>query len=396
MRWRWLTMAGGALAVVALAVALGLARSHGGAPRVEAPVPVHAAVAKRQNVPAIVQALGTVTPVEAVSVQPRVSGQIMQTFFRQGTEVAADAPLFLIDPRPYQAALDQAKGQLAHDQAVLAEARTDLARYQTLARENSIAEQQAQDQAYVVKQDQGSVELDQANVETAALNLAYCHIDAPASGLAGPLLVDPGNYVQAGAGTTLVTITQLHPIFVSFSVPQDILTEVRGNQAKGALEVDADSESGKTLARGKLNLISNAMNTTTGTVMLEATFANTAERLWPDQAVDVRLVLYTRQNVVTVPATTVMSGPNGFYVYVIDPEDRVRRVDVTVTAREAGIAVIGTGLAGGETVVTDGQYRLANNVKVVVVPAKSGSSVNVISRVSSCCLQRFHLAGGDD
>jgi membrane fusion protein, multidrug efflux system len=376
VRWRWLTMAGGALAVAALAVALGLARSHGGTPRIEAAVPVHAAVARRQNVPAIVQALGTVTPIETVSVQPRVSGQVMQTFFRQGTEVAAGAPLFLIDPRPYQAALDQTKGQLAHDQAVLAEARTDLARYQKLARENSIAQQQAQDQAYVVTQDQGSVELDQANVETAALNLAYCHIDAPASGLAGPLLVDPGNYVQAGAGTTLVTITQLHPIFVSFSVPQDILTEVRANQAKGALEVDADSESGKLLARGKLSLISNAMNTTTGTVMLEATFANSTERLWPDEAVDVRLTLYTRQNVVTVPATTVMSSPNGFYVYVIDPDDQVRRVNVTVPARQAGIAVIGTGLSGGETVVTDGQYRLANNVKVAVAPAKSGAGAS--------------------
>src|SRR5208337_610734 len=223
------------------------------AERAETAVLVTAAVVTEKDVPIVIHALGTVQSIETVNVQSRVNGQIMQAFFTQGQKVKKGDPLFLVDTRPYQAALDQAQAQLEHDEALLAEAGTDLARYQKLLKENSIASQQAEDQQYVVQQDAGTVKLDQANVETAELNLAYCHIDAPAAGLVGARMVDPGNYVQAGAGTTLVTITQLSPIYVTFPIPQTELDKVRAAQAKAPLDVQALSQTGKTLGEGKLS-----------------------------------------------------------------------------------------------------------------------------------------------
>ena len=197
------------LIVIAAVGVLGAAGYSGAGPKPPRPrpaaaqptVPVTAASVVRQDVPIVIRALGTVQSIQAVNVQSRVNGQIMQAFFKQGQAVKAGDPLFLIDPRPYQAALDQAQAQLQHDQALLAEAQTDLARYQRLVTENSIAQQQAADQAFVVQQDEGTVKLDQANVETAKLNVEYAHINSPAAGIAGAMAVDPGNYVQAGAGT---------------------------------------------------------------------------------------------------------------------------------------------------------------------------------------------------
>jgi membrane fusion protein, multidrug efflux system len=358
------------------------------------PVPVISAVASRRNVPAVVPALGTVQSVDTVNVAPRVSGQIQQIYFKQGDEVTAGQKLFLIDPRPYQAALDQAKGQLAHDQAALAEAKRDLARYRTLLAENSIAAQTEQDQAYLVGQDEGTVKQDEANVANAQLNLSYCLINSPIAGRTGALQVDLGNYVQAassaqqsatstsgatattsGAGaTSLVTITQMQPIYVSFSVPQTELETIRENQAKGALTVEAYSQQGKLLATGKLSLINNQVSTATGTIMLEATFPNRREMLWPDQLVSVRLIEFIRKDVITVPSQAVMTGPNGSYVYVIGPANKVSRVDVQVTATQGDIAVIGKGLKVGERVVIAGQYRLDNGVVVSVETPKSTSA----------------------
>lgn len=354
-------------------------------------VPVNAAPVKIANVPATVPALGTVQSIDTVNLMPQVNGRIMAIYFKQGYQVTAGQPLFLIDPRPYQAILDQAQGQLAHDQAALAEAKMDLARYQRLTAENSIATQTEQDQIYVVGQDQGTVKLDEANVATATINLAYCHIDAPVAGLTGALQVDLGNYVQAassaqpstnsaqpstttaapsGGVTPLVTITQMQPIYVSFSVPQTQLDTIRENQAKGALEVDAYSPAGKLIDKGKLTLISNQVATATGTIMLEGTFANQQERLWPNQFVGARLIEFIRPNVITVPAAAVMTGPNGPYVYVIGAANKVSQVDVEVTATQDNIAVIGKGLKAGEEVVTNGQYRLDNGVAVSIQAPK--------------------------
>jgi membrane fusion protein, multidrug efflux system len=347
-----------------------------------APIPVTAALAERQDVPEIVNAIGTVQSIDNVSVQAQVNGPIIKVEFTPGQDVKQGQELFLIDPRPYQAALDVQQAQLSHDEGVLAEAQVDLTRYQILAQQNSIAKQQSEDQVYVVQQDKGTVSLDQANVETAQLNLAYCHVVAPITGRAGALLVDLGNLVgpsssqgaSSGTATTtggatsgaMVMIAQIKPIYVSFNVPQIFIDEIKHNQAAAPLEVDAYSQAGKLIEKGKVSLIDNQINTTTGTVLLQATFANADAALWPGEFVRVRLTTAIRKNVATVPQAAVMAGPNGSYVYVIDSDNAVHRVNVQVTDRQDGIAVIAKGLSGTERVVTDGQYRLDDNSKVAV------------------------------
>lgn len=350
-------------------------------------VPVTAAVAGKSDIPDIINAIGTVQSIDGVAVQPRVSGEIERIEFTPGTDVKKGQELFLIDPRPYQATLDQALGQLAKDQALLREAQLDLARYDRLKKQEAIAAQQAEDQVYVVEQDEGAVQLDQANVEAARLNLSYCHIAAPISGRAGALLADLGNTVgpqsggqaasgsaasptaagaQAATSNILVSITQLQPIYVSFNVPQTRLGEIRRNQSQSPLELDVYSQAGKLLGKGKVSLIDNQVNMSTGTVLLQGTFANTDESLWPGEFVTVKLIVAMWRNIITVPATAVMAGASGFYVYVIGPDNTVKRADVVVAARQSGIAVIAKGVSDGQTVVTNGQYRLTDGVKVVV------------------------------
>ena len=333
-------------------------------------VPVEAAAVTERNVPAIVPALGTVVSIDMVNITPRVNGRIEVIYFKQGDEVAKRQPLFLINPRPYEAALEQAQGQLAHDEATLAEAKTDLARYQTLLAENSIARQTAQDQAYVVSQDEGTVKQDEANVANAELNLRFCHINSPIAGRTGALQVDLGNYVQAASaqqssttgtgtataasGTPLVTITQMKPIYVSFSVPQTQLETIRENQAKGALTVEAYSQTGQLLASGKLSLINNQVNTTTGTIMLEATFPNQREILWPNEMVSVK---FDRVHSKRCAHGSVAGGDdraNRPLRLCVGSGNKVSRVDVTVTATQGNLAVIGKGLQTGERVVTEG------------------------------------------
>jgi membrane fusion protein, multidrug efflux system len=379
---RLVTYAIGAAVLIAIVVAaLSYFHRPAAVASAPAPIPVTAAMAERQDMPEIVNAIGTVQSIDNVSVQAQVNGPIIKIEFTPGQDVTQGQELFLIDPRPYQAALDVQQAQLSHDEGVLAEAQVDLTRYQILAQQNSIAKQQAEDQVYVVQQDKGTVSLDQANIETARLNLAYCHVVAPISGRAGALLVDLGNLVgpstSQGAGTSttggsqtaasaMVMLAQIKPIYVSFSVPQIFLDEIKHNQATAPLEVDAYSQAGKLLEKGQVSLIDNQVNTTTGTVLLQATFANADEVLWPGEFVRVRLTMAIRKNVATVPQAAVMAGPNGSYVYVINSDNAVRRVTVQVTGRQDGIAVIAKGLSGTERVVTDGQYRLDNNSKVVV------------------------------
>ena len=340
----------------------------------EAAVPVVAGTVTQRDMPILINAIGTVQSIQAVNVQSRVNGQIMQAFFKQGELVKAGDPLFLIDPRPYQASLDQAQAQLEHDQALVAEAQTDLARYQKLEAENSIAKQQADDQAFVVQQDQGTVKLDQANIETAKLNLEYAHINSPVTGIAGAMAVDPGNYVQAGAGTTLVTITQISPIYVTFPIPQSELEEVRAAQNKAPLDVRALSQEGKTLGDGKLTFINNQVVAATGTVALYATFPNDNEALWPGEFVTVDLVVGVRNNAVTAPVGSVMSGPKGDYVYTISADNVVHRVPVLVVARQNGLAVFTKGVSPGDQVVVNGQYNLDDGVKVAIEPPKAAAS----------------------
>jgi membrane fusion protein, multidrug efflux system len=354
-------------------------------------VPVTAAVAVRQDVPNIISTIGTVQAIDTVAVVPQITGPIVKIEFKPGENVKKGQELFLIDPRPFQAALDQVKAQLAHDQSVLAQARLDLNRYQTLAQQNSIAKQTAEDQVFIVGQDEGTVAVDQANVDTAEINLGYCHIKSPIDGRAGVLQVDLGNVVSplsgaqslsASASTTtaaaggnlgttagangLVAVTQIKPIYVSFPVAQTQLDQVKQRQADGELDVDAYLQSGEFIEQGKLTVIDNQVNTSSGTVSMQATFANPKELLWPGEFVRVELTTSVRRNVVTVPANAVMLGPNGSYVYIVGPDQKVHRTDVEVAARRHGIDVIGKGVADGDKVVTDGQYRLADGAAVDV------------------------------
>ncbi|MGC1780795.1 MAG: efflux RND transporter periplasmic adaptor subunit [Xanthobacteraceae bacterium] len=389
--------AGGTVLILAI-VAVAAVRHFHKAPPPPAPppIPVTAGVAERQNVPDVVDAIGTVQSIDNVSVQAQVSGPIIKVEFTPGQEVKKGQELFLIDPRPYQAALDSQEAQLSHDQGILAEAQVDLTRYQLLAQQNSIAKQQAEDQVYVVEQDKGTVQLDQANVETAQLNLSYCHVIAPVSGRAGTLLVDLGNLVgpsgggaAASSGTSstsgqattaaMVTIAQIKPIYVSLNVPQTYLDQIKQNQPVSPLEVDAFSQAGKLLEKGKLTLFDNLVNTSAGTVLLQATFANTDEQLWPGEFVRTRLTIDMRKNVVTVPTSAVMVGPNGSYVYVINPDMTVKRVNIDVTVSQDGLSVIGKGLSGNEKVVVDGQYRLDNGSKVGVAQTSEPAQTTQVS-----------------
>ena len=349
-------------------------------------VPVNAAVASRRDVPETINALGTVKSIDSVNIVPRVMGAIEKIEFTPGQDVKQGQELFLLDPRPFQAALNQAQAQLHRDQALLKQAQMDLDRYQTLEKQNSIAKQQAQDQAYVVEQDQGTVQLDQANVETAQLNLQYAHITSPIAGRAGALQVDVGNLVgpQSGQGSAaatssntansatggqtsggvLVSIVQLQPIYVNFNVAQDRLDDILRNQAADALTVGVYTQDRQLIETGKLSVIDNSVTGSTGTVLLQATFANADQRLWPGKFVRATLTVSTLQDVVTVPSQAIMAGSSGSYVYVIDDDNKVHRVDVEPGLRHGGITVVSKGLSGGEKIVTDGQYRLANGVTV--------------------------------
>jgi multidrug efflux system membrane fusion protein len=401
---RLVFMIGGTLVIALVVVAIRhfssgqVGGANGATTAANAVVPVTATTATRQDVPNLISTIGTVQSIDSVAIQPRVTGAIQKIEFTPGQNVKQGQELFLIDPRPFQAALDQAKSQLAHDEGVLAEAQTDLTRFQILAKENSIAQQQAQDQVYVVQQDKGTVDVDQANVETAQLNLEYSHVTAPISGRAGTLLVDLGNLVglpgaqtttsattmssaTGGAiGTTMVTIAQIQPIYVSFNVPQTRLSEIQRAQTAAPLEVVAFSQDGKLLDKGKLTVIDNQVNTSAGTVTMQATFANAEEVLWPGEFVRVHLIVSMRKNVVTVPTQAVMAGPNGSYVYVIAPDEKAKRVGVQVTARQNGVAVIGNGLSGGEKIVTDGQYRLDDGTKVAIRAATNVSEGTEMSQ----------------
>jgi membrane fusion protein, multidrug efflux system len=387
---RGIAIIGTLVVIVLIVVAARLVSSNSKpATNAQQAVPVTAAVATRQDVPETINALGTVQSIDSVNIVPRVMGTIDKIEFTPGQIVKQGQLLFVLDPRPFQAALDQAQAQLHHDEAVLSEAQLDLQRYQTLEQQNSIAKQQAQDQGFVVDQDKGTVQLDQANVEAAQLNLQYSRITSPISGRAGQLMVDLGNLVgpqtspasTAGATTSattstttggqnssnpLVSIVQLQPIWVTFTVAQDRLDEIQHSQSAGALQVGVYTQDRKLIETGKLTLIDNQVNTSTGTVLLQATFDNTDLRLWPGQFVRATLTVSTLHDVVTVPAPAVMAGPSGSYVYVIDQANKVSRVDVTPGQRQGGVTVIEKGLSGGEKVVSDGQYRLDNGMAVAV------------------------------
>ena len=339
-----------------------------------AAVPVLATVVKAQAVPDDIEGLGTVQAFNSVAVKSRVDGQITKIFFRQGQEVKAGDPLFQIDPRPYQAALDLALAAKEKDQATLAGAETDLAQYGPLVRQHYTSQKVYQDQKATVAELRAAVKADEASIETARLNLGYALIRAPIGGRTGAYLVDVGNFVQASQNASLVTIAEIRPVYVGFTVPQADLAQIRRNQAAHALAVAAVAGDGRTvLSRGRLSFINNTIDTATGTVSLMGSFVNADEALWPGEFVTARLTIAVQPDALTVPAGAVVEGPNGTYVYVIRPGHTVLRRNVKVARQQDGLDVIAQGLAAGEQVVEDGQFRLVNGARVRIDPPAPGA-----------------------
>lgn len=367
-RGRWIVAAG-------LAVLLALAgwKLLGGSDAAEPPrhpaanaaVPVTAARAVRQDFPVFLSGIGTVQALNSVLVRARVDGALESVNFTEGQMVKKGQLLAVIDPRPYQAALAQAEGALAHDQAALLQAQSDLKRYQKLLRQDSISRQQAENQRFQVMQYQGSIATDQANINTAKLNVMYCHIESPVDGRVGLRLVDPGNMVRATDTNGLVTVNQVHPITAVFTLPEDDLPRVVAGMRAGRVTVMAYSSDHKTrLAEGRLLTPDNAIDTASGTIKLKAEFPNKDDRLWPGQFIDARVEVALLREAVTVPDVAVERGANGLYVYVVKPDSTVVLRPVEVTVEQDGLAVIAKGVAGGETVVTNGQSRLADGIRV--------------------------------
>jgi membrane fusion protein, multidrug efflux system len=330
-------------------------------------VPVSATVAEQKDVPVYVRGIGTVQAFKTVSIKARVDGQIVKIAFEEGQDVKQGDPLFQIDPRPFQALLEQAQAAKQRDEAQLVGAKLDLERYSKLIGSGFQSRQSLDQQQATVDALKGSVAADQAQIDTAQLNLAYADIRAPIDGRTGQRLVDLGNLVQAAQSTNLVTITQIKPIFVNFTVPQDATDEIRRNQQTAPLDVIAYASDDKTeLARGKVTLIDNQIDPATGTLRLKATFENADERLWPGQFVNARLQLSVRAKSVTVMQRAVMQGASGYYVFIVKPDNTVERRDITVSVTQDGFAVITKGLQIGDKIVSDGQYRLVNGSRIKV------------------------------
>ena len=338
------------------------------------PVPVVVATATKGDIGVYVQALGTVTPVYTVTITSRVQGQIMNVYYREGQMVRKGDPLLDIDPRPYQAAVTQAEGQLAHDQAVLAQAQVDLGRYQQAFSQNAIAQQQVYDQGQSVKQDEGTVKNDQGLLDTAKVNLVYCHITSPIDGRVGLRLVDPGNIVQAGSTTALVVVTQLQPITVIFSIAEDYLSQILGQMRHGQkLKVDAlDRTQAKTLASGTLLTLDNQVDTTTGTVKLRAIFDNENNALFPNQFVNANLLVETQHNVVLIPTPAIQRNSQQAFVYVIKGGTASVQ-NITVGTANGNVTAV-QGIQAGAVVAVNGFDKLQDGIKVQVRKASKNGS----------------------
>jgi len=338
-------------------------------------VPVTVAKATKGDIGVYLEALGTVTPVYTVTVTSRVQGQIMNVFYREGQMVHKGDPLLEIDPRPYEAALTQTEGQLAHDEAVLSEARIDLDRYQAAFSQNAIAQQQVYDQQQAVKQDEGTVKNDQGLVDTAKVNLVYCHITSPIDGRVGLRLVDPGNIVQANSTTSLVVITQLQPITVIFSVAEDYLSEIEQQLRHGQkLKVEAlDRAQVKTLATGSLLTLDNQVDTTTGTVKLKAIFDNKDSALFPNEFVNAKLLVETQHGVILVPTPSIQRNSQQAFVYVIKSGDTATVQNVTTGTSDGNFTAV-QGLQVGDVVALNGFDKLQDGINVEVRKGSKNST----------------------
>lgn len=370
-----------ALVVAAAAVALWVmiaprdSQQHAGRDGSPPSVPVGVAIADKADLAVTLEAIGTVTPLATVTVRTQISGHLTQVGFQEGQHVRKGDFLAEVDPRPYQAALEQAEGQLARDQALLRNAEVDLVRYRQLVAEDSIARQTLDTQDSLVRQYRGTIKIDQAQVDTARLNLSYCHIVSPIDGRLGLRLVDQGNYVQTSDANGIVVITQLQPITVVFTIPEDNLQKVLTRLRAGAtLPASAYGRTGTMLlATGTLATIDNQIDPTTGTVKLKALFDNLDERLFPNQFVNVRLLVDTVQGATVIPAAAVQRGARGTYVYTITADTTAASRLVTIGAGDGERVQALSGITAGERVVVDGIDRLRDGSKVSV-PAEVKSA----------------------
>lgn len=329
-------------------------------------MPVTVTPAVREDLPVYLTGLGSIEAYYTVNVKSRVDGQLVDVKFKEGEFVKQGALLAVIDPRPYQVQLEQAQAQLFKDQASLRDAQLNYQRYKDLLQNSgAMSQQQVDTQQATVDQLQGAVHNDQATVDSAKLNLDYCHITAPVSGRIGLRLVDPGNIVHASDANPMLVITQLQPITAIFTLPEDQLPEVAKHQRQAPLQVDAYSRDDSTkLASGKLLTIDNQIDQTTGTGKLKAVFSNEDSALWPNQFVNIHMLLDTDKNATVVPSAAVLQGPQGSYVYVVKPDNTVEARLVTPSISQGTLTAIASGLAPNETVVTDGQDKLQDKSHV--------------------------------
>jgi membrane fusion protein, multidrug efflux system len=339
-----------------------------------APVPVLVAAAQQHDVPIWLDALGTVQASNTVTVKPMVDGQLTEVDVHEGQEVTKGQVLALIDPRTYQAALDQAVAKKAQDEAQLANAKVDLARYQKLVQNNYTTAQQADTQKATVAQLAAQIESDQAAIDNARTLLGYTTITAPIDGRAGIRQVDAGNIVHASDPIGLVVLTQLHPVSVLFNLPQQDLEQV-AQAMRGATPApvvamnEAGPASGKVLDHGTLTVLDNQVDPATGTIKLKASFPNADETLWPGGFVRVRLQVSIAHDAITVPPVAVQRGPSGEYVYIIKPDQTALRQAVNVGHQDADAAILTSGVQAGQQVVTDGAARLSDGKAVTIAPA---------------------------
>jgi multidrug efflux system membrane fusion protein len=333
-------------------------------------VPVTAADVIAKTVPEEITAIGTVVTAQTVGVKAQVGGQLFKVAIARGQDVRKGQLLFEIDPRPYQVALDQAEAQLARDQALLANAESDVKRYSVLVKEDYVTEEQYDQTKANAESLQGTVKADRAAVENARLNLSYCTITSPIDGRAGDILVDEGNLVKANADTPMVVLNLIEPIDVSFSVPEANLGEIRARREGGDLAVVARLRGGqRETVEGRLTFINNTVDIDTGTITLRGTFPNKRRLLWPGQFVDVVLTLGQQQGALVVPNTAVVRGQEGLFVYIIKPDDTVESRSVEVDRTVGRETVIAKGLTAGEKVVSNGQLRLVPGAKVEIKQA---------------------------
>jgi multidrug efflux system membrane fusion protein len=330
-------------------------------------VPVSAAEVQRMDVPVYLFGIGTVQAFNSVVVKSRVDGQIVKINFSEGKEVHAGDVLLEIDPRPFEATLKQTKANKLKDEAQLANARLDLARASQLTAAGHASKQQLDTAQALVSQIEATLTADEAMIDMAQTQLSYSRIESPIDGRAGTRLVDAGNIVRATDIGGVVSINQLHPIFVNFSLPADSLPPIRARLTEGEIKVTAQDANGSDLANGTLSVIDNQINTATGTISFKATFANDKEVLWPGQFVNVRVELEVANNVVAVPVTAVQQGPNGPFAFVVGQDRRVQKRFIKVGDVTKTTAIIDDGLQPGDLVVTEGQYRIQAGTAVDVL-----------------------------